>query len=73
MMPQMKNWVKSGGMLVYETFIVDQAQFGRPRNPEHLLKHNELLHIFQDFRVLLYREGVVESKKAVASIVAQKV
>jgi len=73
LMPQLKNWVKPGGMLVYETFIVDQAQFGRPRNPEHLLRHNELLHTFQDFRVLRYREWVVESKKAVASIVAQKV
>ena len=73
LMPQVKNWVKLGGMLVYETFIVDQAQFGKPRNPEHLLKHNELLHTFQDFRVLRYREGGVENKKAVASIVAQKV
>ena len=58
--------------MVYETFIVDQAQFGKPRNPDHLLKHNELLHTFRDFRVLRYREGIVEGKKAVASIVAQK-
>jgi tellurite methyltransferase len=72
LMPQMKNWVKPGGMLVYETFIVDQAQFGKPRNPDHLLRHNELLHMFRDFRVLRYREGVVEGMKAVASIVAQK-
>ena len=25
LMPQMKNWVKPGGMLVYETFIIDQS------------------------------------------------
>jgi len=73
LMPQMKNWVKPGGMLVYETFIIDQSQFGRPRNPDHLLRHNELLHTFRDFRVLRYVEGVVEGRKAVASIVAQKV
>ena len=73
LMPQMKNWVKPGGMLVYETFIIDQSQFGRPRNPDHLLRHNELLYTFRDFRVLRYVEGVVEGRKAVASIVAQKV
>ncbi len=72
LMPQMKNWVKPGGMLVYETFIVDQSQFGKPRNPDHLLRHNELLNTFRDFRVLRYREGVVEGMKAVASIVARK-
>ena len=73
LMPQMKNWVKPNGMLVYETFIIDQVRFGKPRNPDHLLMHNELLHTFQDFRVLRYREGVIEGKKAIASILAQKV
>jgi 2-polyprenyl-3-methyl-5-hydroxy-6-metoxy-1,4-benzoquinol methylase len=73
LMPQMKNWVKPGGMLVYETFIVDQVKFGKPRNPDHLLKYNELLHIFRDFRVLRYREGIFRGQKAIASILAQKV
>ncbi len=73
LMPEMKNWVKPGGMLVYETFIVDQMQFGKPRNADHLFGHNELLNTFRHFRVLRYREGIVEDKKAVASIVAQKV
>jgi tellurite methyltransferase len=73
LMPQMKNWVKPGGMLVYETFIIDQVRFGKPKNPDYLLRHNELLHAFRDFRVLRYREGVIESRKAIASILAQKV
>ena len=73
LMPQMKNWVRPGGMLVYETFIIDQARFGRPRNPDYLLRHNELLNTFRDFRVLRYREGVIEGRKAIASILAQKI
>jgi tellurite methyltransferase len=73
LMPQMKNWVKPCGMLVYETFIIDQVQFGKPKNPDYLLGHNELLHTFRDFRVLRYREGVIEGRKAIASILAQKV
>jgi tellurite methyltransferase len=73
LMPQIKNWVKLGGMLVYETFIVDQVRFGKPQNPDYLLRYNELLHTFRDFRVLRYREGIIEGKKAIASILAQKV
>ena len=73
LMPQMKNWVKPGGMLVYETFIVDHVMFGKPRNPDHLLRHNELLHMLADFRVLRYREGIFEGEKAIASVLAQKV
>ena len=73
LIPQMKKWVKPGGMLVYETFIVDQVKFGKPRNPDYLLRHNELLYFFRDFRVLRYREGILGGKKAIASILAQNV
>ena len=69
---QMKDGLRTGGMLVYETFIVDQARFGKPKNPDHLLKHNELLDLFRDFRCLRYREGIFESRKAIASIIAEK-
>lgn len=74
LIPQIKNGLRKGGMVVYETFIVDQATlFGKPRNPDYLLRYNELLDMFHDFRCLRYREGVVEGRKAIASIVAEKV
>lgn len=73
LIPEIKNGLRCGGMVVYETYIVDQAQFGRPKNPDYLLKHNELLDMFRDFRCLRYREGVFEGPRAIASIVAQKV
>jgi len=59
-------------MVVYETFTVDQIQFGRPKNPDYLLKPNELLDTFRDFRCLLYQEGIVDNRKAVARIIAEK-
>jgi tellurite methyltransferase len=71
--PGIKAGLKIGGLVVYETFTVDQVMFGRPRNPEFLLKHNELLDIFRDFRTLFYREEIVDNRKAVASLIAQKV
>jgi tellurite methyltransferase len=73
LIPQIKTGLKIGGMVIYETFIVDQVQFGRPHNPDFLLKHNELLNLFRDFRCLRYREGVIENRKAIASLVAEKV
>jgi len=69
---QIKDGLPTGGMVVYETFIVDQVRFGKPRNPDHLLKHNELLDLFRDFRCVRYREGIFKNRKAIASIIAEK-
>ena len=73
LIPQIKDGLRKGGMVVYETFIIDQVQFGKPRNPDYLLKHNELLNMFRDFRCLCYREGIMEGRKAIASIIAEKI
>jgi len=70
---QIKAGIKRGGMVVYETFIIDQVQFGHPRNPDFLLKYNELLDMFREFRCLRYREGIFDNRKAIASLIAQKV
>lgn len=72
LIPQIKKGLRMGGVIVYETFIVDQARYGKPRNPDYLLKHNELLEMFRDFRCLFYREGIIENRKAVASLIAEK-
>ena len=68
-----KNGVRCGGFVVYETFIIDQTRFGRPKNPDYLLKHNELLVLFDGFRCLRYREGIINGARAVAGIIAEKV
>lgn len=70
---QIIDGLRKDGIVVYETFIIDQAQFGKPKNPDYLLKHNELLDMFRDFRCLRYREGVVKGPRAIASIIAQKI
>lgn len=72
LMPQLKRALRAGGVLVYETYIVDQTQFGKPKNPEHLLQHNELLEFFYDFRCLRYREGILEHQKAIAGFIGVK-
>lgn len=72
LIPHLKKGLRTGGVIVYETYIVDQAQFGRPTNPDYLLKHNELLNLFNDFRCLRYQEGIIAKGKAVAGIIAKK-
>lgn len=75
---QIKTAIKPGGMIIYETFTKQQAQFGRPKNPDFLLKPGELADIFSDWEVLHQFEGVVNStstedcKQAIAQIVAVK-
>jgi SAM-dependent methyltransferase len=64
LIPKMKCALKPGGHIVFETFLIDQKEFGHPRNPAYLLGHNELLDLFRDFRVLFYREGkVIQGEK----------
>ncbi len=73
LIPQIKAGLRIGGMAVYETYIVDQRRFGEPKNPNYLLGYNELLDMFRDFRCLRYREGIMDHRKAIAGIVAEKI
>ena len=69
--PAIRSALKPGGLVVYRTYTVDQQRYpGRPRDPQHLLRHNELLEEFREFRVLLYEETMRE--KGVAALVARK-
>ena len=70
--PSIRNGIKPGGMIVYETYIIDQMAFGKPHNPDFLLRHNELLDEFRNFRCLRYHEGILGPEKAVAGIITQK-
>ena len=46
-----------GGVLIYETFSMGQARYGRPRNPAHLLMPGELLEWVRGrLRVLAYED-----------------
>lgn len=52
--------VAPGGILLYETFMVGNEAFGRPRSPDFLLKPGELLDaIGEDFDILAFEEGPV--------------
>ena len=54
---QLKAALKSGGHVIFETYLIDQQAIGHPKNPDYLLAHNELVDLFRELRVLYYREG----------------
>jgi SAM-dependent methyltransferase len=49
-----------GGMLLVDTFLIDQAAMGHPRNPRYLLGHYELMELVSGLEVVRYREGLTE-------------
>jgi 2-polyprenyl-3-methyl-5-hydroxy-6-metoxy-1,4-benzoquinol methylase len=49
--------LKPGGLLIYKGYTHEQAKFGGgTTNPAFLFEENELLHSFQELRVLHYAE-----------------
>ncbi len=78
LIPKLKRGLKKGGRIVFETYLADPARPDReaPRNPRYLLKPNELLKRFKEFRILFYREGIFREegrKKTIASLIAEKI
>jgi SAM-dependent methyltransferase len=48
-----------GGLLVYETFMVGNERFGRPRNLDFLLRPGELLEVCAGLTVVAFEQGEV--------------
>ena len=73
LIPCIKKALRNGGLLLYETFTVEQPRFGKPRNPDYLLQSGELGHMFAGWEVMHYFEGIRENPtRAVAQIVCRK-
>lgn len=72
-----KDGLKPGGVAIYQTFLEEQARFGKPTNPAHLLRPGELEHVFGEFEILRVHERVAPAVPggppcAIAGIVARK-
>lgn len=73
LIPCIKKALRKGGLLLYETFTVEQPRFGKPGNPDYLLQAGELRHMFADWEEIFYFEGIKENPtRAVAQIVCRK-
>jgi len=66
--PQIQKGLKIGGLLVFESFLNGEID-------KYCLKTNELLHVFDDFRIIYYEEKKTDHSEKydqVASLVAMK-
>lgn len=73
--PQIMKGLKQGGMLLFETYTIEQPKYGRPHNPDYLLRPNQLLQSFMDLHIIYYHERIDKQTggtKAIASLLAQK-
>lgn len=73
LIPSIRQAIRGGGVLIYETFTVEQPKYGRPHNPDFLLQAGELAGWFEDWDIIHYFEGVLEDPpRAVAQMVCRK-
>lgn len=72
--PAIKRAVRPGGLVLVETFLMEQQTLGHPRNPQHLLRRGELREVFSDLQILESREGLLEEngRAYVAQLVARR-
>jgi tellurite methyltransferase len=66
--PALIAGLKSGGILIYQTFLAQAGGTNGPRNPGYLLQPGELPEAFRALRILHYRENTDGN----AELVAQK-
>jgi len=59
LLPRLTAALAPGGLLIYETFARGNEQFGRPRNPDFLLRPRELIDAFNELRILAFEDGYV--------------
>ncbi len=59
LLPLLLDCLAQQGVLIYETFMLGQELYGRPTNPDFLLKENELLDYFGNIlEVVAFEQGV---------------
>ena len=66
--PHLLRSLANGGLLIYETFAEGNEQFGKPSNPDFLLRHGELLGLagFEGdgvLHVLAFEDGYVRTPR----------
>jgi SAM-dependent methyltransferase len=57
--PTLAQALAPGGVLIYETFMQGHERFGKPSNPDFLLRANELREAFAALAVIAFEQGEV--------------
>lgn len=68
LLPILRDALADGGLLLYETFAVGQHRFGRPTNPDFLLRPGELLDVFRPALSVIAFEDLVVHRPGPARV-----
>jgi len=71
LMPHLLLSLAPGGVLLYETFLIGQAERGHPTNPAFLLEPGELPALVQPLRILRRFEGDIDGA-LMSAVVARR-
>jgi SAM-dependent methyltransferase len=63
LLPAIAQALAAGGVLIYETFARGNERFGRPHNPDFLLRPGELLDAFAMLTVVAFEQGEVSAPR----------
>ncbi len=63
LLPALAQALAAGGVLIYETFARGNERFGRPHNPDFLLRPGELLDAFAILTVIAFEQGEVSAPR----------
>jgi SAM-dependent methyltransferase len=73
-LPSLLASLKSGGVLLYETFMDGNERYGKPSRADFLLRSNELLALTRDgFYVQAFEEGLEYDVRGEPCAVKQKI
>ena len=61
LLPMIGASLSAGGVLIYETFMIGNERYGKPSNPNFLLRPGELLQSFAELTVLGFEQGTTGS------------
>lgn len=67
-----ENYLPVGCKVAIHTFLEGAAKFGSPKNPDFLLKNDELSERFNDWSVLIDQVHTLEDGRPLSLFVAQK-
>jgi SAM-dependent methyltransferase len=64
--PHLSDSLEERGVLIYETFMAGNERYGKPSNPDFLLRPGELLEAFAGLGVVAFEQGEMDgARKAV--------
>ncbi len=76
LLPKIKEWLDTDGLLVYQTFVKADYEYKTPRNPAYLLEPNELREEFFDYKILMddveLLDEAIDKPRIVSKFIAQK-